>query len=578
MREQALRHLAAPFQPEAVARAYGHGRKHFQERASFVVSNSGEVLEGPSGQMQKRKLVWAFPGQGSQLWGMGRDLHAQDALFQQIFDELNLRIMTLSGLDIKAAYWYSPKAPITNTRVSQLGLFAIGYALGQSLLQRGIKPDALLGHSVGEWVAATLSGLFTLDDAIRIINRRGALMEQMPKGSMLSVRSGLKEAWILKPADVDLAASNASSQQVFSGPEASIEVFAAELSKSQIASRKLDAQHAFHSWMVDPICAALEDELQKVPWQAMQIPIISSVHGDTLSLAEAQDPHYWSSHARVPVEFHKAIQTIAKLGDVVLVELGPRSVLTKLSRHELSKNSRLLPALSEGQEGKAFGLVLAEMWMNGFCLSETLLGSTSHERRPGVVYEFASDPAWIEATAKGESKGVNPSLVETSAQAVVQGDKRSSGIGIRQLSQDIRSLIEESSGEHIAQENDSTHFTELGLDSLFLTQLSLRLRSRFQLEISFRQLMEDLSSVAAIASYIDANHRQSESNEVISGSERKRSGLATEGKDELYFTDFGAKPVPSDARAKLGVDAQGQAAWFIPDEDRPGHYKQLLTS
>ncbi len=483
-----------------LALAYALGRKHFHERTTLIVNAGGEVFEGPMAQVQKRKLIWAFPGQGSQLWGMGKDLHKQDSLFRTIFDELSIRIQTLTGLDLKAAYWATEKAPITNTRVSQLGLFAIGYALGQSLLQRGIKPDAMIGHSVGEWVAASLSGIFLLDDVIQIVGLRGSLMEKLPDGAMLSVRSGLAEAMSFKPADVDLAASNAAMQQVFSGPRASIEDFAQKLAAVQIASRLLEAKHAFHSWMVEPICSELEQKLSEIRWQPMTIPMISSVHGDWLTQDEAHNPKYWSSHARVPVQFHKAIQKTAELGDVLFCEMGPRSVLTNLSRKELTKNSKAVPAIGEENEAKTFGMMLSEIWVTDFCRSSDILPANGNGRAPGVTYEFASNSAWIEADKPKKT----PGIIESASKPTVNDHKGIETMRIAKISDDIRALVEESSGEVIEAKDNGTHFTELGLDSLFLTQLSLQLRNRFKVEISFRQLMEELSSVSSIAHYVDS--------------------------------------------------------------------------
>jgi amino acid adenylation domain-containing protein len=485
----------------ALAKALSSGRRHFHERTTVIVNAAGEIFEGPTGQTAKKTLVWAFPGQGSQLWGMGQDLHRNDSLFRAIYDELALRIETLTGLNLKAAYWSSPKAPITDTRVSQLGLFAIGYALGQSLLQRGIRPDVMIGHSVGEWVAASLSGVFHLDDAIKILDLRGSLMQQMPVGSMLSVRSSLAEAMEYKPAEVDLAASNALMQQVFSGPREAIDDFATKLTAQGIASRMLEAKHAFHSWMVEPICSELEKKLRHIAWQPMQIPLVSSVHGDWLTEASVHDPAYWASHARVPVQFHKAIQKIAELGDTVLCEMGPRAVITHLSRKELSQNSKALTALGEENEAKAFGTLLSEIWVTGLCSSSAMIPANSAGRAPGIAYEFALHSAWVQAAPPA---GVTRPI----AMAAANEHKGIETMRIAKISDDIRALVEESSGEVIDQKDDETHFTELGLDSLFLTQLSLQLRNRFKVEISFRQLMEELSSISSIARYVEGKAPQ----------------------------------------------------------------------
>lgn len=500
VQKAALQRVNASQNIEALAAAYGTGRKHFNERSTVIVKKDGEIVSGPSGRVEKRKLVWAFPGQGAQLWNMGRDLHANDSLFRTIFDELNEKVLEICAVDLKASYWLDEKQAITNTKLSQLGLFAVGYALGQSLLQRGIKPAAVMGHSVGEWVAATLSGVFKLDDAIRIIGLRGSLMEKMPDGAMLSVRSPLDQALALKPSDIDLAASNAELQQVFSGPRDSIEKFSKELLKSGIVSRLLEAKHAFHSRMVDPICEALEAELLKVEFLPMEFPIVSTVTGEWLKDSESQDPKYWSRHARVPVKFHAALETVVGLGDIFMVEMGPRSTLVNLSRKLVSKNSKLFASLGEVNETKHFANLLSEIWITGLCRSDDITSSAKGGRSFGVAYEFLMNSMWI--------PNLNNPFVKISSKtqetAKISDQEGSQSMRIAKISEEVRNLIEESSGEVVESRDDGTHFMELGLDSLFLTQFSLELRNKFKVEISFRQLMEELGSVSAIAEYVNA--------------------------------------------------------------------------
>ena len=499
---------ASPDSLSAIAKAYNVGRKQFKQRSALIVNANREVVNQLSGSLNQASLVWVFPGQGSQLWGMGAELYQDDAEFRLVWDELSEKILAIGGVDLKKVYWQSEKQVIRNTKESQLGLFAIGYALGKSLLNRGIKPDLMLGHSVGEWVAASLSGIWKLPDVIRILSLRGSLMAELPKGAMLSVRSDLARALQYKPDDVDLAAANGAMQQVFSGPEDSITAFAETLEKAQIVSRRLEANHAFHSWMVEPVCAALAIELKKIEWQPMTIPMLSTVHGGELKIDEAHSPEYWAQHARVPVRFQAAIQSAARLGDIILCEMGPRLVTSNLSRKELSKASVICPALGDDNEHLHFANLLAQLWIAGRIESESLQNSFTMARASGLAYIFQSGSAWVEAL-KPEAKidtvplplplVTKPTPIPTSTST--QGE---TNMRVNEINEAIRALVEESSGELIEAKDDATHFTELGLDSLFLTQLSLQLRNKFKVEISFRQLMEELSSLKDIAHFIDS--------------------------------------------------------------------------
>ncbi|RYZ49409.1 MAG: acyltransferase domain-containing protein, partial [Proteobacteria bacterium] len=300
-------------------------------------------------------------------------------------------------------------------------------------------------------------------------------------------RASLDKALALKPNDIDLAAANGAMQQVFSGPVPSIERFAEDLLKEGIASRRLESRHAFHSWMVEDICETLRRELETVAFAKMTIPLISTVHGNLLSESEAKDPRYWSQHARVPVRFQAALQTASAMGDILLAEIGPRLVATNLARKELSSASLAIGAIGDEREVEHFLKLMAQLWVLGVIEAEALQTSFTEERAPGVSYVFQKTAAFVAAM---KTSPISP--------------KGEPHMRVSQIREDIRALVEESSGELIEKKDDETHFTELGLDSLFLTQLSLQLRNRFKIEISFRQLSEELSSVQSIAGFIDS--------------------------------------------------------------------------
>ncbi|UCH97090.1 MAG: SDR family NAD(P)-dependent oxidoreductase, partial [Candidatus Aminicenantes bacterium] len=301
--------------------------------------------------------IFMFPGQGSQYVNMGLELYKTEPAFRQEMDRCFEILDPVLGYKIKEILYpgdsvselsaentymsYSPHmsnkshmSHLNQTEIAQPMIFSIQYALAKLLIKWGIKPYAMVGHSIGEYVAAHLSGVFTLENALKLVAWRGQLMQQMPPGSMLSVPLPEEE---LKPLinenkDLSIAAVNSSSRCVVSGPHQSIESFEKILKEKGYETRRLHTSHAFHSDMMDPILAEFEKRVKQIQFKLnkLQIPYISNVTGDWASAENAADPAYWAAHLRKTVRFAHGITKLLKPENAneVFVEIGPGNVLS----------------------------------------------------------------------------------------------------------------------------------------------------------------------------------------------------------------------------------------------------------
>jgi acyl transferase domain-containing protein len=257
------------------------GRKAFKHRAMLVASSvkeAAEILNSPDRMQfhvlkeERQNVVFMFPGQGSQYVGMGLNLYEREPVFREEMDRCFEILTPIMGYDIKEILYpanrsnRSYRSNINHTEITQPVIFAIEYALAKLLMTWGIKPRAMIGHSIGEYVAACLSGVFSLADALEIVSLRGKLMQEMPGGAMLGVSLAEKE---LKPllADIDhisLAAVNSSSLCVVSGTYEAVEVFEKQLEQKGYKNRRVHTSHAFHSPMMDPVVETFVKEVERV--------------------------------------------------------------------------------------------------------------------------------------------------------------------------------------------------------------------------------------------------------------------------------------------------------------------------
>ncbi|MFE1744006.1 SDR family NAD(P)-dependent oxidoreductase [Coleofasciculus sp. H7-2] len=410
------------------------GRRAFEHRRIWVCQTVEELatrLETPGTQKvfthfqepAERSIAFLFPGQGAQYVDMGRELYQTEPIFSQQVDRCAYLLQPDIGMDLRSLLYPNPPHPeavaekLKQTCFAQPALFVIEYALAQLWMSWGISPQAMLGHSIGEYVAACLAGVMSVEDALALVAIRGRLMQQMPAGAMLAVSLPEAEIQSLLNENLSLAASNAPSLCVVSGTLDAVDAIEAQLTAKGVECRRLHTSHAFHSQMMESILEPFIEEVKKVKLNPPQIPFISNVTGTWITAEEATNPNYWATHLRQTVRFLEGISTLLQQPNRIFLEVGPgRSLCTLVKQHSHQEIGQVvLPSLRHPQEQNsdiAFLLnILGRLWLAGVAVnwSGFYAGEQRH-RVPLPTYPFERQRYWIEpqtqvpATRTGESK------------------------------------------------------------------------------------------------------------------------------------------------------------------------------
>ena len=416
MASQLAEHLSA--HPDSnladVAHTLQVGRSRFAHRLAVVADTPVRAAQALSTaddpQRAQRALaasvpamVWLFPGQGSQYAGMGCGLYEADPAFRVAFDECIEALRPVLAFDLKARMFNGDDGDLAATGTTQPATFCLEYALAQSWLVRGARPAALIGHSVGEFVAAVLSGVMALGDAARLVAKRGALMQGLPGGSMLAVRLSAEKLSPILPNTLSLAAENSPTACVVAGPTPEVEALRVQLEAQGIIARLLQTSHAFHSSMMDPAVAPFEAEVRQVALSAPRIPIVSTLTGSWLSSDEATDPLYWARHLREPVRFSTAMRTALAELDAAYLELGPRGTLSTLARQHTTPGKGApvaVACLGDAPESEARVLMQAigQLWFLGIELPVSVASPAQGRKRIRLPsYPFERKRYWIDA-------------------------------------------------------------------------------------------------------------------------------------------------------------------------------------
>lgn len=355
-------------------------------------------------------VIFLLPGQGAQYPQMGRDLYEVEPLFRQQVDDAAEKLRPILGLDLCTLLYPEPEQveaaqqQLQQTWLAQPALFVVEYALAQLWMAWGIKPQALLGHSLGEYVAACLAGVFSLEDALSLVAARGRLMQQMLPGKMLAVFLSEEALQHYLGDSLWLAAHNGPELSVVSGTSVAISNLQAQLQAQGIAYRPLHTSHAFHSPMMAPALEPLLAQVQQMALNPPQIPLISNVTGTWITAAAATDPNYWTRHLCQPVRFSEGVQKVTAQGHTLLLEVGPGRTLTTLARQHSLGEATLLTSLRHPQEeisDQAFLLnTLGNLWFAGLEIDWSAF--YVQERRQRVLlppYPFEHQHYWIDAPA-----------------------------------------------------------------------------------------------------------------------------------------------------------------------------------
>ncbi|WP_274622325.1 type I polyketide synthase [Myxococcus fulvus] len=397
-----------------VAFTLAMGRKLLPYRASLVaadVAQAAGALEArpPVEPVAARQtpVAFLFPGQGSQYASMGRGLYETEPEYRDTVDRCAALLRPHLGLDLREVLHAEASDAATErlarTELTQPSLFVVEYALARLLMSRGVEPSAMLGHSVGEWVAACLAGVFPLEDGLRLIALRGKLMQALPPGKMLSVPLPREEVRSLLNERLSLAAVNGPASCVVAGHPEAVDALAATLSGRGVQARALRTSHAFHSYMVDDALAAFRRVVEQVTLSAPRIPFVSNLTGRFITPAEATSPDYWVRHMREAVEFARGVGTLLR-EERVLLEVGPGNGLGALARMlpEKGATATILSTMRHPKAAAHDGRVLLEtlgrLWEAGGALDLAALWREAPRRRVHLpTYPFERQRHWVEA-------------------------------------------------------------------------------------------------------------------------------------------------------------------------------------
>jgi len=355
-------------------------------------------------------VVFLFPGGGAQHLGMGADLYEHEPHFRAIIDHCATWLQPHLGVDIRQLLYHAPEpqAAARTLERATLGLptlFATEYALARLWMAWGIQPQAMIGHSLGEYVAACLAGVFSLEDALQLVVKRGQLFDELPAGGMLSVALGAAALTPYLDDALSIAAINAPALSVVAGSTAALAALAQRLAADQIEHRQLRIAVAAHSSQLTPILERFQTFVQTISLQTPTIPFISNLTGTWIRPTEATDPAYWAQHLRHTVRFADGIATLLQEAQSIFLELGPgRTLTTLVNQHPARQQQPVMATMRHPQESQsdveALLLALGKFWVAGGQVDWPQLYADEPRRRlPLPTYPFERQRYWMEPAA-----------------------------------------------------------------------------------------------------------------------------------------------------------------------------------
>lgn len=407
-----------------VAHTLQVGRRAFAHRRMLVCQDLNDAIQALSSERfthfqepgiseavasANHPVVFMFSPQGAQYVNMARELYESEPTFSQQIDYCCEQLKPHLGIDLRTVLYPSEaqaeKAAqqLQQTAITQPALFVIEYALSKLWMAWGVRPAAMIGHSIGEYVAATLAGVFSLEDALVLVATRGRLMQQLPSGAMLSVQLSESEILPLLGKELALAASNSPSLCVVSGSYEAIDQLQQQLLAKDIGCRRLHTSHAFHSQMMEPMIEQFAESLRQLKLNPPQIPFVSNVSGTWITATEATDPNYWVRHLRQPVRFSAGIAELLKQPRILL-EVGPGWTLSTFAKQHHAQLVALtsLRHPQEQQSDVAFLLnTLGQLWLLGVSINWAGYANERRYRLPLPTYPFERQRYWIEGKLEG---------------------------------------------------------------------------------------------------------------------------------------------------------------------------------
>jgi amino acid adenylation domain-containing protein len=487
------------------------GRTHFDHRLSLVVTTREALVaaleaitrgEVPEGCAQTRgtnpvRVAFLFTGQGSQYAGMGRVLFETQPVFRRALEKCAKSLDPLLGRSLLSVIHGSEgQTPIIDeTAYTQPALFALEYSLSVLWDSWGVRPAAVIGHSVGEVVAACVAGAFSLEDGLRLIAARGRLMGSVTKrGAMVSVRAteeNVRRAIAPYVSSVSIAAINTDEQTVISGEESDVLAVASALERDGVETKRLKVSHAFHSPLMAPIVEEFRRIAESVHYSEPRVPLFGNVDGQEASRS-ITDPDYWVRHILAPVRFMDGVTALARAGITAFVEVGPSPTLLSLAQSSLPslKTAAWLPSLSRGRDDWANVLrSLGELYVRGASIDWKGFDAPYPRLRVSLpTYPFQRERQWIDLQPEPRPSGGPSAPASTETTPSEEAAPRKTDVPLGSfLVEEIRKadatnrppLMERLVRDHVsrvlhmkpASIEGPARLTGLGLDSLMAVEL-----------------------------------------------------------------------------------------------------------
>lgn len=491
------------------------GRPNFAKRAALV---GNAKVKAPQTSISNHQFTFMFPGGGSQYVDMARDLYESNDFFRNEVNRCFEILEKEHGLNIRSVVFPELKSEdlkLTAPSVALPALLSIEISLARLWMHWGILPKEMIGHSMGEYAAAHIAGVMTLEDALGLVAVRGRLFDSLDgNGCMLSVP--LSETALGKYLDDGhtISVINKPDSLVVSGTANAIERLEKKLNDNGIDCRKIQIAVPAHSPLIEPILPEFAKYLQTVDFQTPKIPFVSNVTGKWISDKEATSPEYWLRHLRQTVRFADGMATLKKHETRIFLEVGPGQTLSSFARS--------VPTVSNGKPTPVFASVrhpkevrndiefiyrtVAKLWTGGIKINWENFHEGNRKRIPLPTYPFDHKKYFVPpSTFKPlvvPPSSPTPFFTEnTDTKTQNAMGKPASRLPI--LVQEIKLTLEELSGLDPVEMDEEASFLELGFDSLFLSQAVIKFNYKFKTKLSFRALFEEAPTIEALAEYVD---------------------------------------------------------------------------
>nr|ABP45866.1 beta-ketoacyl synthase [Mycolicibacterium gilvum PYR-GCK] len=496
------------------------------------------------------RIAFLFPGQGAQHIGMARGLHDNEPVFARYFDECATAFSDEMGFDLRAEIFDGVGRNLEHTDRAQPALFTVEYALARLIQSYGVEPAIMAGHSIGEYPAATLAGVFDLDTAVKVVATRAKLMHAAPRGVMIAVPLSPDAVAEYLTPDVDIATINDPGSCVVAGTDEAIRAFQAGLAEKGVAARRVRTAHAFHSRLMDPVVAEFTAFLSGLTLREPQIPLLSNVTGTTMSASEATNPSTWARQIRATVRFADELDALLAAPDRVLVEVGPGGTLTSSAgRHprwsERHRAVRLMRHQAQNRsDDDTFHLALGQLWAADVDVDWTQGDQDAADARTLVTlpgYPFARQRHWVEYNASSAWVANGSGAAGVSATGAQAGSAAGGAGGGSSVEASLQRIWAQCLG--VNEIDRHANFFEIGGDSLVAISVAMT-AGHAGLDLTPQDLYEN-QTVASLAKVLTARYAE--------------GGLARQSVD-----DSTSPPVPPNVAYFLEHGLRDVGRWRIP--------------